>query len=48
MSPEFRDEESESFKDGQNWGLSCTELFGMVSGFTKADVPNAHQVMVGN
>jgi hypothetical protein len=31
MSQEFQDKESDGFKDGLNWGLSCTESFGMVS-----------------
>lgn len=31
MSSEFREEESDAFKEGKNWGLACTESFGMVS-----------------
>jgi ATP-dependent DNA helicase RecQ len=30
MSPEFRAEESDKFNEGQNFGLCCTESFGMV------------------
>jgi ATP-dependent DNA helicase RecQ len=31
MSQEFQDEECANFKDGQNWGLACSESFGMAS-----------------
>ncbi|KAJ6570683.1 P-loop containing nucleoside triphosphate hydrolase protein [Mycena sp. CBHHK59/15] len=29
MSPEFRAEESDNFNEGRNFGLACTESFGM-------------------
>jgi hypothetical protein len=30
MSAEFRDAEAMKLKEGETWGLCCTETFGMV------------------
>jgi ATP-dependent DNA helicase RecQ len=42
MSPEFRGEESDKFNEGLNYGLACTESFGMVGLLFYSDSMYSH------